>query len=141
MMAQAGGGNRLPEPTNPLVVLRDGQPVLASSCIGQVHRETMQRLVSVLDFGMEPQQALEAPWLMSPGGDFTEPIERVAEGQFDALLLQQVREMGQPVEELALTTDSLLMDVGYWIGVVIDSDTGALQGAAPMILDGTVLGY
>jgi len=141
MMAQAGAGNRLPEPTNPVIILRDGQPVLASSCIGQVHGETMQRLVSVLDFGMGPRQALEAPWLMSPGGSFTQPVERVAEGQFDALLLEQVREMGQPVEELALTTDSLLMEVGYWIGVVIDPQAGTLQGAAPMILGGTALGY
>jgi gamma-glutamyltranspeptidase/glutathione hydrolase len=141
MLAQSGGGNRLPDPSNPLIILRDGRPALGSSCTGQIHSETMQRLVSILDFGMDPQQALEAPWLMTPELSLTPPVEQVAEGQFDFLLLEGVREMGQPVEEVALTMGSFLEHVGYWIGVVIDPKAGTLQGAAPMMLGGTALGY
>jgi gamma-glutamyltranspeptidase/glutathione hydrolase len=66
-IARAGPGNRLPEAMNPLIVLRDGVPFLASSCINYaLHEETVQNLLKILDFGMLPKDALATPRFLCP---------------------------------------------------------------------------
>src|SRR5262249_37519229 len=66
-IAQAGPGNRLPDVMNPVMVTKDGQPKLASACIGaSLHETTIQHLVSVLDFGMAPHEAVDAPVFLNP---------------------------------------------------------------------------
>ncbi len=46
---RAGPGRRLPETTNPVIVLKNGEPVLASSTIGSaLHEVTLQNLINVL---------------------------------------------------------------------------------------------
>ena len=140
-LAAAGPGNRLPDATNPLIFLREGRPVLASACIGSVHRETLQRLVNILDHGSDPRGALEAPTLMNAEWRSASFVERVAQGAIDRTVLDTVRSMGQPVEELPPTAENLVMARGYWVGIAIDPETGILTGAAPLIFDGGAAGY
>lgn len=64
---RAGAGKRLPDAMNPVIVLDDHAPVLASSCISYaLHEETVLNLVSILDFGMTPQMALGTPRFLGP---------------------------------------------------------------------------
>jgi gamma-glutamyltranspeptidase len=101
----------------------------------------MQRLVNIVDYGTDPRGALEAPLLLSLAGSPSQLVERVAEGQFDPALLDAVRAMGQPVEEVPLTTEHLVKSRGYWVGILIDPERGTLEGAAPTIFGGTAVGY
>jgi gamma-glutamyltranspeptidase/glutathione hydrolase len=140
-IALAGAGNRLPDPINPMIILRDGFPVAASSCIGSIHRESMQRLESMLDHNMSPQEALASPQIMSPQVENDGILERVLDGTFAPQILQAVQGMGQPVEELPATFDNLILNTGVWIGIEIDQQTGTINGAAPGLLGGYAGGY
>jgi len=139
----AGAGNRLPGPINPIIVLRDGQPVWASSCIGNVHDETFQRLVSVLVFGLDILSAQRAPTLLAPRtGDGSQPfIGQFFEGDWDREVLQVVRDLGQPVEEIPLSFDSFALTRGVLATIHIDTQTGAISGAVPAVLGGFADGY
>jgi hypothetical protein len=65
----ASPGMRLPESTNPLIVLKNGKPVLASVAIGSaLHDVTLENLINVLDFGMDPQTAVNQPNTQGPFG-------------------------------------------------------------------------
>jgi gamma-glutamyltranspeptidase/glutathione hydrolase len=152
LMRQVGAGARLPDPMNPLIVARDGRPVLATSSIGSsLHEVTIQSLVNILDRGMEPRDAVLAPQFMSPvwttrrwkRGEAPArasaprkrcapkrptrtlvPAQTVEPGNFSTRLLRGVRARGQAVY---LANDNPLL--GYWAGIQIDPDTGALLGA------------
>ena len=53
--------------TNPLIVLQGGKPVLASVAIGMgLHNVTFENLLNVLDFGMDPQTAINQPDTQGP---------------------------------------------------------------------------
>ena len=140
-IAVAGPGNRLPDPTSPLLVFKDGKPVLASSSIGAgLHQLMIQCLVSVLDHGMKPKAAIDAPAFAFPEfGTMGGSTARVPLGAFDTKLIENLRGMGQPVKEL--DTSAVRSFKGYWVGIWIDPETGALHGGAPGDLNGGVLGY
>ncbi len=67
LIARIKPGDRLPDTTNPVIVLKDGKPYLASSCIGSaLHQNTMSNLVNVLDFGMDLKKSIDTPNFMGP---------------------------------------------------------------------------
>lgn len=139
----AGAGSRLPSPINPVIVLRDGQPVWASACIGSVHYETLQRLASVLAFDLDLLQAQQAPSLLAPRFEdgLVEIIEQVFPGELDQEVLQAVREMGQPVEEIPLTFNTYALGRGVLAAISIEARTGKLSGAVPAVFGGFAAGY
>src|SRR5262249_17356009 len=66
-ITRAGPSARLPDPMNPVIVLQDSHPILASSCIGaSLHELTIQSLINVLDFGMYPKKVTQTPAFMLP---------------------------------------------------------------------------
>ncbi len=138
----AGPGNRIWSGTNPMIVTRRRDAVLASSAIGNgLFGATVQSLVNVLDFGMDPKEALDTPIFRSPQRS-DDPVSewpmRVTRGQFDRDLLDEVRARGIPIRELSPRD---FAGVGYWAGVTLDRDTGALAGATVDILNGWAEGY
>lgn len=139
-MAQAGAGNRLPDPTNPLLVLRDGRPYVVSSSIGAgLHHKSVQCLLNVLAYDMDPAAAIDAPEIMLPEWNaMGRATARTAEGAFSPELIEAVRAMGQPVKVLA--PDEQRMARGYWVGIRIDPETGRMSGAASAIVAGYALG-
>ncbi len=59
-ISEVGPGARLPDPSNPLIVLKEGPPVLASTTIGAaLHQATVQNIVNVPEFGMDPKSSLD----------------------------------------------------------------------------------
>src|SRR5262249_50515731 len=61
-MARIKPGDRLPETTNPVIVLKNDKPYLASSSIGYaLLQTTMSNLVNVLDFSMDLKKSIDTP--------------------------------------------------------------------------------
>jgi gamma-glutamyltranspeptidase/glutathione hydrolase len=139
-IAKAGAGARLPDPTNPLIVLSEGRPILASASIGAgLHPHTLQRVVAVLDDARAPAEAMAVPSLDLASWDETgTATAQVPAGAFDADLLELVRALGQPIRELDSRAERAAM--GYWVGIRIDPRSGALEGACPARLNGAVFG-
>jgi gamma-glutamyltranspeptidase/glutathione hydrolase len=145
-MARVGPGKRLYEATPPIAVLKDGKPFLISSCISMgVHEYTVQNLVNVLEYGMDPFEASQAPHFgvpllqmgeaMEMAKDFLPPlgvelesphVQVAAEGTFDQELLEKVRAMGEPLQEVSAPWFN--MATGMWIGIKVDPETGLLKG-------------
>lgn len=147
MMAVAGAGNRLPDPTNPVIILRDGVPSHAAATIGQVHLEGLPRLLTMLDADLLPAEVIGLPAFLSPdvsvdGSGFAF-IDRVITGEFDAEIINEVRRKGQPVTLLPEETsfEELVMLRGWWIGIAVDPNTGDSHGVAPRDFGGYALGY
>ncbi len=124
---EAGPGKRLPDPMCPLIVLRDGKPVLGSSAIGGgLHQKTLQVLTSVLDFNMDPEAAVEQPAFLLPAFSAGPADAQVESGKFDSKVLAAVRLMGQPVREVSAKESGAYR--GYWVGVRVDQKSNFRRG-------------
>ena len=143
MMAQIEPGSRLPDPTNPGLVLKDDEPFMGFSSIGSgLHQRTIGGLVSVLDFGLTPKEAVDKPALGSFSlgaaveGDVARAAQGVGVGDFSPELIAAVEAMGQPIEENDATR-------GYWIAIMIDPGTGEFHGSSirGLALGGRAVGY
>lgn len=135
-IAAAGPGARLPEPTNPGVILKDSKPILAFGSIGSgLHIRTVAALIGVLDFAQTPQQAINEPSLGSFEFGGTRKLT-VGRDELTPQQLQAVRDLGQEVAE----NDPLR---GYWIGIQIDPHTRELHGGSirELALGGRAVGY
>jgi gamma-glutamyltranspeptidase/glutathione hydrolase len=137
---RAGPGNRLPDAMCPMIVTRDGKPVLASSAIGGgIHQRNIQVLANVLAFGMNAQQALDAPAFLLPDWSGNRPIAQVGEGSFEQTLLDGVRRLGQDIK--IVPPDECDALVGFWAGIEIDPESGRLCGAGSSELPSHAEGY
>ena len=128
-LAAAGPGNRLPDPTNPGVVLLDGKPLLAYGSIGMgLHQKTIQVLHSILDFGFTPDEAASAPAFGSPefGGSGITERTSISVGRFDPKVVAAANALGAELYEQDLFQ-------GGWSGVMIDPDTGERHGGVSMV--------
>jgi gamma-glutamyltranspeptidase/glutathione hydrolase len=126
LIASVGPGAKLPEPDNPLIVLRDGKPVLASSCIGAgLHEVAIQGVVDVLDFGMTPAQAVLMPALRK-NWPLDEPLRLPVGGSgFPDSTVRGLGRLGFTVE--AITGSEGLSLAGYWVAIAIDSGARRLR--------------
>jgi gamma-glutamyltranspeptidase / glutathione hydrolase len=147
LVRNAGPGKRLPETTNPLIVLKGGKPVLASGAVGSgLHQVTLQNVINVLDFGMDVTTAVASPNTQGPyvGQSITGPgqpqyqMETVSEGAFSAAILDGVRARGQAIKIIAPSDRSQL---GYWVGIQIVPETHKMNGAVTSLIPGMVEGY
>lgn len=143
MMAQVEPGSRLPDPTNPGLVLKDGKPFMGFSSIGSgLHQRTIGGLISVLDFGLTPREAVDKPALGSFSfsalveGATGPAAQEVGVGDFPPEFIAEVEALGQPIAENDATR-------GYWIAIMIDPETGELHGASirGLELGGRAVGY
>ncbi|TQV73501.1 hypothetical protein FKG94_17535 [Exilibacterium tricleocarpae] len=135
-------GERLPDPTNPGLVLKDGKPFLGFASIGAgLHQRTLSCLISVLDFGMTPQQAINAPawgFLKFDAKDPTKQTQQFGIGDLEPQMIKSLNAMGMEIDENDTTR-------GYWIGIQIDPESGQLKGGSPRALGeslgGRAVGY
>lgn len=140
-IARLKPGDRLPDVANPVIVLKDGKPYLASSAIGAaLHSTTMNNLVNVLDFGMDLKKSIYTPNLLGPlvGRPLWE-AEALAGGDFAENLVQAVIAKGQAIK--LLSKNEALAQRGYWVAIQIDAKTGGRTGIAPPGFNGGVAGY
>jgi gamma-glutamyltranspeptidase/glutathione hydrolase len=147
LLAAIGPGARVPDPTTPGLAIREGRPALAFSSIGGgLNEKTLQVLTNIIDFGMSPKEAIDAPSYMGPpnlSGDPTQVSEyekmTVGEGDFDPEVLAGVERLGQPIKLLTPIQQGL--QLGYVIAIQIDPKTGLLLGATSPKLNGAATGY
>jgi len=130
-IAEVGPGKRLPGRMVPIMILRDGKPYIGSSATGVGHIKTMQVLLNMLDFGMDPRTAVDAPAFLLRG--------QVAAGTFSSDLIDQTRTLGMPIEVVDDKNATGLR--GNWLGVQWDADLQQWRGAATLGPPGQVKGY
>jgi gamma-glutamyltranspeptidase/glutathione hydrolase len=141
LIAMAGPGARLPDPTCVGLVKRDGTPFLAfSSMASGLHHKTVQALVNTLAFGMEPKAASDAPSLLFPamaGGvaGMGEMRMRVRRGEFSPELLERT---GLEIEQVDIA--QLRLAQGIWVGLARAPD-GTIKANAPAYTSGYAVGY
>jgi gamma-glutamyltranspeptidase/glutathione hydrolase len=149
-VARAGPGGHIADPTNPLIVLRNGKPVLVSSSIDMgLHEATLQSILNVLEFDLDPKAAVDTSHFYRPvfagsedgKGELKPEVgsQIVAEGEFSPGILEAVRAMGGRVSVLPVPAARGWK--GGWVGITIDPATGQLRGAAPRYYNGWALGY
>ena len=140
IIAQAGPGARLPDPTEAGLLFKDGKPVLAFSSMAMgLHLETFQSLFNFMDFGMTPKQAMDAPSILYPKMDglmSAQPTAtvRVMRGAFPAELLAAT---GLPYEEIE--PEERRYAQGLWLGIERDPETGLLTAASHPYTNGQAL--
>jgi gamma-glutamyltranspeptidase/glutathione hydrolase len=138
LIEAVGSGKPLPDPTNPLLIFKNGKPVLASSSIGSnLSSSTLQNLFNVLDFGMDPKKSVETAnfHLIS-----VNPAKRsVTKGDFSEEIIESVKELGEELQ--VVTAQAARGLLGYWVGIRIDPETGKLEGGVSKHINGLVLGY
>ncbi len=133
-IARAGPGHRLPIGMNPLILLRDGKPVLGSSATGGgLHAKHLQVLSNILDFGMDPQTAVDTPAFVgwNPG--------TVEEDTFDPNVLDGLSQFGRQAKSIPSKDGSMAR--GYWVGIQIDPASRRMKGGVSRGLEGQVAGY
>jgi gamma-glutamyltranspeptidase/glutathione hydrolase len=139
VIATAGPGNRLPDPTCVGLVEKEGRPVMAfSSMASGLHHKTVQCMINSLDFGMDPKAASDAPSLLFPqmgAGGFADQTVRVCRGEFPQAVLD-----GTGFEITQVDVDQLRLAQGIWVGVARDAD-GHLKANAPLYTSGYAVAY
>jgi gamma-glutamyltranspeptidase/glutathione hydrolase len=116
MVHKIGPGAYVPDTTNPVLVLRDGIPAMASSCIGSdLHSATVQNLYNMLLFGMDMSESRSTGKFQSINWSLLS--QKVRRGAFSQSLLDAVQEMG-----LGITlVDNWPSE--YWIGMRLPPQT------------------
>ena len=132
IIAQAGPGARLPDPTEAGLLFKDGKPVVAFSSMAMgLHHETFQSLTNFMDFGMTLKQALDAPSILYPkmdglrDGGLPSSTVRVMRGDFSMELLEAT---GLPFEEIE--PEERRYSQGLWVAIGRDPETGLLTAAS-----------
>jgi gamma-glutamyltranspeptidase/glutathione hydrolase len=138
-IARMGPGARLPDPTNPVIVLRDGKAIAGGSSIGSgLFPATIQSLAYLLEFGLGPQAAVDSPQIIGTAGYGSQRERFTAAalpGVFEESILARVRELGQPV------TVGQGTGPGTWVVATIDPVTHRLRAGGHSRYNGIAEGY
>ncbi|MBU2961354.1 gamma-glutamyltransferase [Citreicella sp. C3M06] len=118
-------GKRVPTSMAPMIVLKDGAPSFALGLPGAVRifPSAMQAIVNMIDFGMTPQQVVEAPRIWTEGAH----VE-----------LEPDYAHHKPALEAAGHTVTLVPHIGGGMNMIAFAPEGEMIGAACWRADGTV---
>lgn len=139
---QIAPGKRTMHTLNCYIVTKDGYPYLVGGTSGGDGQPqwNMQALVHVIDFGLNVQQAAEAPrWSHTPGTDpdleDTPPVVSM-ESRFSPAVIEGLRAMGHPVQVVGpwQTGGSVQL-------IQVDRERGVLAGGSDPRVDGAAMGY
>src|SRR6478752_7783875 len=134
--------NRLEGGKRPLHTLMPGMLFQNGSLLGpigaqggdaqaQVH---LQLITNLVDYGMDPQQAIEAPRWVAGGHD---PRSVGLEGRFAPSTITGLTQRGHHVA----ITDAWNVHYGHAQMILRDQDSGLLMGGADPRADGVAIGY
>jgi gamma-glutamyltranspeptidase/glutathione hydrolase len=127
---EAAGGKRPMHTIIPAMLKRDGKVVMPFGVMGGAYQSNghARFLTNVADYGMHPQQAIDAPRCFSDAGDM-----RVERGYPDAVR--------RGLSDLGHHVTIPEAPIGGAQAILIDDETGVLQGASDPRKDGCALGY
>ena len=124
---------------NPAMLMKDGKPFLVYGTMGgEGQPQTQAAIVTrVVDFGMTPQDAINAPrWLHGrTWGAWSNDLK--LEGRIPAAVAADLKRRGHPVNVIENFTDAM----GHAGAILIDPATGVLYGATDPRGDGMAAGY
>jgi gamma-glutamyltranspeptidase / glutathione hydrolase len=125
-------GGVLPMCMSPSISLRDGKPALALGTPGSygIMQTQVQALVQHVDFGLSPQDAIEAP-----RGRLMDGCYVYAENRIEKSVLDELKARGHEIE----VGDPWSMKAGGMHGIAIDPVTGAKTGGCDPRRDGYVV--
>ncbi|SMX46306.1 gamma-glutamyltransferase family protein [Actibacterium lipolyticum] len=127
---EAIGGKRPMHTIIPGMVKKDGKVIMPFGVMGGAYQPNghARFLTNVVDYGMHPQAAIDAPRSFSDAGNM-----QVERGYSDAVRAE-LAEMGHSVS-IPKTA------IGGAQAILIDPETGVLQGGSDPRKDGCALGY
>jgi gamma-glutamyltranspeptidase/glutathione hydrolase len=146
LIAQTGPGRRLPDPTEPLIVTRDGKPFAALSSIGSgLHQKTVSVLLNLIDFKMDIKRAVDSPALLAPKYEADGSSRpQVFAGDFCGHLLASLRQMGLEVAVLPEASTPHIprgyLVSGFVVAAAVHAD-GRYQAVATAAMNGRALAY
>jgi gamma-glutamyltranspeptidase/glutathione hydrolase len=133
------GGKRTLHTLMPGMLLRDGEllgPIGTQG--GDAQAQVMAQLVTnLVDFGMDPQQAIEAPRWVAGGGPGSDPRLVGLETRFPESTFDGLAARGHIVQP----ADDWNIHFGHAQMILREGDTGLLRGGADSRADGAALGY
>ncbi len=151
-------GKRTMHTLMPAMVLREGRPQMALGTMGgdaqpQIH---VQLLTAMLDFGLNPQQAIAAPRWQSGRAYLEDPVRALAgqrgvdehldpliaevvemESRFPAEIPAQLRALGHHIQMLGPWESA----VGHAQAIALLPESQLFAGAADPRCDGLAMGY
>jgi gamma-glutamyltranspeptidase/glutathione hydrolase len=127
---EAAGGKRPMHTIIPGMLKKNGKVIMPFGVMGGAYQPNghARFLTNVVDFGMHPQAAIDAPRSFSDAGDMK--VERGYSDQVRA----ELAEMGHKVSIPSAP-------IGGAQAILIDDETGVLQGGSDPRKDGCALGY
>ncbi|MGG7646169.1 gamma-glutamyltransferase family protein [Rhodovulum sp. YNF3179] len=127
---EAGGGKRPMHTIIPAMLRKAGRVIMPFGVMGGGYQPAghARFVTNMVDYGMNPQQAIDAPRCFSDAGDM-----RVERGYPDAVR-QGLADLGHHVRIPEAP-------IGGAQAILIDDETGVLQGASDPRKDGCALGY
>lgn len=117
---------------SPTLVLKDGKPFMAIGTPGgvRIFGTVMQGIINVIDHGMTLQEAVEAPRLWDRG-----PVLEIEEG------FAGLADLKAELERRGHVVETQLKVAGGMNGILIDPETGVMDGAACWRADGAPMGF
>lgn len=132
------GGKRPRHTLIPAMLLRDGKPWTVFGCMGgdaQAHIH-LQLLIGLVDYGLDPQSAIEAPRWIAGSDPQGEPL-LILESRFGQSVAQDLYDIGHQVEVGAEWDQR----TGHSQIIQIDRERGVLAGGADPRGDGAAVGW
>lgn len=117
---------------SPTLVLRDGKPFIAIGTPGgvRIFGSVMQAISNVIDHGMTLQEAVEAPRMWDRG-----PVLELETGFPELPALQS------ELERRGHTVERVFKVAGGMNGIMVQPETGLMEGVACWRADGAPMGY
>lgn len=132
-------GKRTFHTLNPAMLLKDGQPYLIYGTMGgEGQPQTQAAIVTrIVDFGMSPQDAINAPrWLFGRTWGVASNDLKI-EGRVPEAVAKELKRRGHPVKMVEDYTDTM----GHAGAILVHPDTGVRQGATDPRGDGLAAAY
>lgn len=134
-------GKKTMHTLNCYLLARDGRPIGVGGTPGGDRQPqwNVQTITNLVDFGMDPQAAVDAPnWVSWPGtdpADVNNPLELRLEDRFEVAARDELTARGHRLESL-----------GEWgsgsrIQLILRDEDGILRGASDSRSSGIALGY
>lgn len=125
-------GKRILSSMSPTLVMKDGKPFMAIGTPGgvRIFGTVMQGIMNVIDHGMTLQQAVEAPRIWDRG-----PVLEIERG------FPNLAELQSALEAKGHEVLQVYRVAGGMNGILIDPDSGIMQGAACWRADGAPMGF
>lgn len=122
----------------PTIIFKDARPVVVIGSPSDIYSTMLQVIPNILDFGMDPQQAVSAPRMYARRAQFTDTTaEYLLETRFKPEILSGLKSLGASVEYRG----SYANPAGSARVVVRDPKTAELLGGVDPRRTGVATGY